>query len=137
MQICAAERSEVERHLGCVGASHLTRAAVLSFAACRGASPLSGARSADSRARPPPVARRHQGRSTVMPRGHACVSKLQRPRRTMVTHVDCSRTLTVRVGGDPFFFSCLGLDVSGISAALCHAGFFYFFVAKCSVALCS
>ncbi|KAJ1125869.1 hypothetical protein NDU88_004284 [Pleurodeles waltl] len=56
MQICAAERSEAERHLRCVRVPHLTRAIVLSLAACRGASPLSGARSADSRARPPPVA---------------------------------------------------------------------------------
>ncbi|KAJ1199215.1 hypothetical protein NDU88_003053 [Pleurodeles waltl] len=54
MQICTAERSEAERHLVCVRAPHLTRAVVLfPCAACRGASPLAGARSADCRARPP------------------------------------------------------------------------------------
>ncbi|KAJ1187782.1 hypothetical protein NDU88_004552 [Pleurodeles waltl] len=67
MQICAAECSEVERHLGRVGASHLTRAVVHSLAACRGASPLPGARS-------PPVACRCRGRIAAMPRGHARVS---------------------------------------------------------------
>ncbi|KAJ1142413.1 hypothetical protein NDU88_008738 [Pleurodeles waltl] len=36
MQICAAERSEAERHRGCVSASHLTRAGILSCVACSG-----------------------------------------------------------------------------------------------------
>ncbi|KAJ1160628.1 hypothetical protein NDU88_001124 [Pleurodeles waltl] len=99
MQICAAERSKAERHRGCVRASHLTRAVILSCAACRGASPLAGARSADSRARPPSAAGGSRVRSVAMLRGHACVSEFRRPRRTMMGSASCGRVLTVRVVG--------------------------------------